>query len=232
MTNDKPYIKKDLIDWADSGKLAREHNRASALEAVLPEDARVHYEKSGGYQGDLVLIIECADYIWVHLDSYGSCSHCDAFLSDRENWTEKMLREAYCFETVSDAREYLDNTDDWGWSADGLKEAAHEILDEISGDYGRTVQNLRQKVDSLEKEVADLKEENEDFREQVRSDLQVAKDIETALSKADFGGDVAEADIVVVGGQRADIQLRSIDDLVVSGNNHVVRGLTVRNPNK
>jgi len=126
------YIKNDLIDYADMNGFHNYtgHKRDDAIRHVLPDSATLFSEYRGSYQGELVLLIECDGYVWLHFDYFGSCSHCDPFLDNEKSWTEKMLREAYCFENSDDLRTYLDESDDIRWSFEALKDDIREMLDE------------------------------------------------------------------------------------------------------
>ena len=111
----KPYIQKDLIDYGRIPTSVDAFNRAGWVEAALPEEASIQFRKSGGYTGVFVFVIRLNGYIWLFNDYYGSCSHCDSFIDREKEWTENMLRSAYCFESEEDALQYLEETDDFSW---------------------------------------------------------------------------------------------------------------------
>lgn len=137
MGDEKTYIPKDLIDYAslrEIDSLGDESyllSRSSALEQVLPNSATVRCERSGSYQGEMVFVIELNGYLWLAHDWYGSCSGCDYFLSDPSGWAEDVLNRFYCFESVVDARTYLNQTMEYGFEEVELKGQANELLDDV-----------------------------------------------------------------------------------------------------
>lgn len=126
------YIKRDLIDHADVDvPLGRYPDREAVLDAMLPEDAAAHTAKAGTWQGELVIVVEYDDHLWMAHDYYGSCAGCDYCIDAPREWGKDMLRTLYCFETVGDARAYLRETMEFGWEEMELREEATALLDEI-----------------------------------------------------------------------------------------------------
>lgn len=85
------------------------------MKAALPDEAKIQFLKSGGYDGRVVFVIRLDGYIWLFTDYYGSCDHCDNFIDRKRQWTDDMLRKAYCFESADDALKYIARTDDFSW---------------------------------------------------------------------------------------------------------------------
>jgi len=113
----QPYIQKDLIDYSTfpTSKDTYIGQRPDWVEAALPDEAVIQYVRSGGYQGQYAFVIRLDGYIWLFNDYHGSCGGCDDFIDRQWQWTEDMLRRAYCFESEEDAVEYLSETDDFSW---------------------------------------------------------------------------------------------------------------------
>lgn len=136
MPSEKTYLKKDLIDYKvdelDMDYEYQTYSRTTALDIVLPDEAEIYSVRDGRYQGELVLVVELDGYIWMAHDYYGSCSGCDYCMSNPVGWTDDMLRGMYCFPDVYSARQYLDNTIDFGYGIDDLQEQAEELLDKLS----------------------------------------------------------------------------------------------------
>jgi hypothetical protein len=141
---EQTYIKRDLIDYVDGdiGTVLEDpdaewefdrypRNRVDAVKNVLPEEATVHSTWSGSYSGEYVLCIELDGYIWIRHGYYGSCSVCDAYENDPVAETERICRGAYCFESVDDARTYLDTSVDYGWEENQMREQARGLLDDL-----------------------------------------------------------------------------------------------------
>ncbi len=126
--SEKTYIEKDLSEYALISNLSG-CSRNEAMESVLPNEAKIETASIGGYEGKLVIVIKLDGYIWMHNDYYGSCGYCDGFLENEKEWTEDMLRKMYCFKTVEDALQYINETDDYSW--EDLKSKTKEILKEI-----------------------------------------------------------------------------------------------------
>lgn len=127
---DKPYIQNDLIDYSQfptgDGYIGR---REDWVQAALPDDAVIQYVKSGGYQGQYAFVIRLDGYIWLFNDHYGSCGHCDDFIDRKRQWTEDMLRSAYCFESEEDVLDYLSETDDFSWSEVNIQTVLEMVRD-------------------------------------------------------------------------------------------------------
>jgi hypothetical protein len=121
-------LQKDLQDHANLNMLTHKKNdygvlnRKNVVEMVLPESATVNFSRGGGYHGRYTIVVQYDELFWLTLGSYGSCSGCDAFANakmqdrnwDGENSTEhleeeveRMLRDAYAFENLRDADDYI-----------------------------------------------------------------------------------------------------------------------------
>lgn len=126
------YLKRDLIDYVPGGEIEipepRYGGRPHWVISNLPQEAHVQYWREGGYQGKLAYVIRLDGYFWVFNDYYGSCSGCDAFIDNEAQYTEDMLRKAYCFVTKEDVLEYIDSTDDYSWN--GVKEPVRRMLED------------------------------------------------------------------------------------------------------
>lgn len=113
------YLKRDLIDYVPHERVEPPESgyggRPEWVVHNLPLSAAIQYWMEGGYQGKLAYVIRLDGYIWIFNDYYGSCSHCDAFIDNERNYTEDMLRKAYCFASKADALEYVRSTDDYSW---------------------------------------------------------------------------------------------------------------------
>lgn len=129
------YIKKDLDKYADFDGFEEQSlfRRDDALEYVLPESADIHSEKIGSYQGDIVIIVRFDSYWWFTDDSYGSCAGCDFFMSDSHEWTEQQLREFYCFGTLDDLENYVEETDVFRTlREDEIREASLNLISKLN----------------------------------------------------------------------------------------------------
>lgn len=107
--------------------------RSKVIEAYLP-DANHATVKTDGWEGRMAIIIRLDGYYWFTTDYFGSCSGCDLCLSDPHKWAEKVLSDAYCFETLEDLKTYIDNTDSTAFTSSygplsrkDVKEAAEEL---------------------------------------------------------------------------------------------------------
>jgi len=107
------YENDDLIDHADfdgveftvdkPNGLTRHlgvTDRGKAAELVLPDSASTVSSYSGGYTGRYAIAIMYDGAYWLVTDAYGSCSHCDSFLADKQAATEQILRDAKRFESL------------------------------------------------------------------------------------------------------------------------------------
>lgn len=126
------YLKKDLIDHADVDNITSTYQREDALGMALPPEADIHVSKTGGYQGELAIVIDYDGYIWMSCDHYGSCSHCDPFIDNERDYIEKVLREIHCFPNVESAYQYLQETDSWEWN--NAKGVAEKLLTRVADD--------------------------------------------------------------------------------------------------
>lgn len=124
------YIKNDLQDYADTSVNWNNYQRKRALIDVLPDEAVVEKSSTGGYEGELVLMVVLDGYIWLRHTFYGSCSGCDGFMGGTKSELMELLRGFYCFEHPDDAIEYLESTDDFGYSATGLKSKAIDMVED------------------------------------------------------------------------------------------------------
>jgi len=124
----KTYLKKDLIDYVGSIESPDEnyYNRQGWIEYNLPRDAKIQRWIQNGYQGKLCFVIRLDGYIWLFNDYYGSCSGCDAFMSNEEKYIDDMFRSAYCFPNEEAALEYIKSTDDYSW--EGVRSPAEEMI--------------------------------------------------------------------------------------------------------
>lgn len=114
---EQTYIKRDLIDYVDEVSVEDAYSdRVHWVKECLPNRAAIQYWREGGYQGKLAFVIRLDGYLWLYNDYYGSCSGCDAFLSNEKNYIEDLLRGAYCFESEEDAIAYAESTDDYSWN--------------------------------------------------------------------------------------------------------------------
>lgn len=139
------FLQRDLIDHADfdgtpwdfrvgepfdvDSYTSVPTSRAEAVEAALPDDATVVFERSGGYQGYYALVVWLDDHVWVETGAYGSCGGCDSFLSHRREETARILRSAYCFEDEAAVRE-------WAAASDALEMTygqSHALVEEALG---------------------------------------------------------------------------------------------------
>lgn len=133
MSNDAPYIQRDLIDHADLDSVDWSHawSREDALEEALPEASEQSFKRSGGYQGGYALVVRFDDCLWVETGSYGSCGGCDAFLAHKRQEMERLLRDAYCFETVQDLAQWALESEALEMSYGSARKQLHEALDEF-----------------------------------------------------------------------------------------------------
>jgi len=115
---EKLYKQKDLIDQCTIKKYGavEGYGRSAMIKAALPEEAELQTYSTDGYQGKMAFVIRLEGEIWLHNDYFGSCSYCDSFIDNQENWTEKMMRKAYCFDSEENAIEYLETTEDHSWN--------------------------------------------------------------------------------------------------------------------
>lgn len=133
MSNDKPYVQRDLIDHADMSlmQLNRSYDRGSAIETTLPDEAEVSFKRVGSYQGEFALVVKFDECLWVETGYYGSCSGCDAYLNHPAEETERLLRDAYCFETVEALSEWESESETLNNSYGDLRGALHAALEEL-----------------------------------------------------------------------------------------------------
>ena len=118
--SDNLYLKRDLTDYAvDVGDEEGRYGRNSYLEAVLPDEAEIEVYSTGGYQGTQGYAITLDGYYWIIKEAYGSCSYCDAFLNAQQSadqtaveYIHSMMRNSYCFESLDDALQFLQEKDD------------------------------------------------------------------------------------------------------------------------
>ena len=72
------------------------------------------------YQGECFAILQVENIIVLWRDSFGSCSGCDA-LEDQNGYEyiKNTLQEGNTrqFETLNDAKSYINNTSDWFWKS-------------------------------------------------------------------------------------------------------------------
>lgn len=123
MSDDQLYIKNDLEDYASNDIPSVEWgspHRSELLESAVDPDSMEFYS-TGGYQGKMVFALDAGGYIWLVKEAFGSCSVCDGLLAADDDWeyTKKMLRNAYCFESKKDAIDFLDTkleTEGWYWN--------------------------------------------------------------------------------------------------------------------
>ena len=106
-------LNRDLQDYGDYDKIENSYyNRDSAVETVLPDEAEVWFERSGGYQGVWTMIVKFDRSWWVSCGGYGSCSGCDRFLGGHKvEETKRILREAYAFRTFEECQKYVEEKD-------------------------------------------------------------------------------------------------------------------------
>jgi len=117
----------DDIDWDYSNV----GDRAEALVEALPDDAYVDTRSSGGWQGELVIVVVLDGYYWVTNDWYGSCARCDSFMDNHREWTEQQLREFYCFSSLDDMKAYIEDTDSYDWKDTDLGELALDMIEDM-----------------------------------------------------------------------------------------------------
>lgn len=111
------YKQKDLIDKCKVKNYdsVDGYGRPAMIKACLPKKAELETNSIGSYDGKISFVIKLDDEIWLHNDYFGTCSGCDGFISKERSWVENMLRKAYCFDTIDDAIEYLQRTEDRSW---------------------------------------------------------------------------------------------------------------------
>jgi len=151
----KLYIQNDLEDYASrdlpeidrDGYVRPSFKRAELIKRAVNPDS-FDYACVGSYQGSYAFVLKKGGYTWIIKESFGSCSHCDSLMAKQTNfrrseysieealdiiwdYTLKMLRNAYCFETEADAISYLEQKDGWTWRNEGLASDAIEIVKEI-----------------------------------------------------------------------------------------------------
>lgn len=122
-------LEADLIDYAEGlDSFKEEGSRVDALMQVLP-DAKIDVERTGGWQGDIYIVIELDNKVWLLNDSYGSCSGCDAFLSNQTDWTKRALRSAIGFNSKISAIKYLlSDEKGYDWSVSNTEALLKKIL--------------------------------------------------------------------------------------------------------
>lgn len=129
LQNDLDRYASDLddIDWDYSNV----GDRVDALVEALPDEAYVDTRTSGGWQGEIVIVVVLDGYYWVTNDYYGSCSHCDSFMDNHRSWTEQQLREFYCFNDLNDMKAYIEDTDSYDWDDTDLGDLALDMIEDM-----------------------------------------------------------------------------------------------------
>lgn len=134
------YLGKDLEAYVEDEQVAEKHpRRGDLVRGLLPDSATINIYSSGGYQGMMGFAIDLDDHIWLIKESYGSCSYCDGLIGsgDRISYGISMLRNAYCFESIDDAVEFVDDASDnddgyYGWDriSGGLIDELQKLSEE------------------------------------------------------------------------------------------------------
>lgn len=125
-------LKKDLGDFATHGVELSDYPSRSEVVKKLLNSPKMEVHSVGDYQGTLGFVIKTGGYIWVIKEHYGSCALCDGFISAKREgnaveYGRSILRNAYCFDDVSDAQAFvalMAEQDAYGWGCieDGLLE--------------------------------------------------------------------------------------------------------------
>ena len=115
--SDLPEQEDTLVDGLiDLDKEIKGYDRATALDSVTPDDAKVGSEKTGGYQGDVYIVIKWKDRYFLTNDYYGSCAGCDAFLADKNKWIRDCRNKIKQFADKESAISFIKQEDigfDW-----------------------------------------------------------------------------------------------------------------------
>lgn len=133
MSEENLYVRNDLEDYAETPtrKMSRHPKRSELIGALLPASADIDFYSTGGYQGHMGFVIKLDGYIWLLPESYGSCSVCDGLLSasDKLEYGRSMLRNAYCFETEREAKQFLNEKRvDGTWKWRKIAGEMHEMI--------------------------------------------------------------------------------------------------------
>ena len=78
----------------------------------------------------MIFVIEGFGYYWIIKEAYGSCEVCDGFIgAPNYEYGLSILRNAYAFDTLDDARAFLSSVDGWGWNR--IREPGLDLLDHL-----------------------------------------------------------------------------------------------------